>query len=101
MPKEMLSALVDYTQQEGSVAGLGASLGMRYVGKSYGDTFNQFPAPSVVLWDATVHYNLDKWVMQLNIANLFDREYLSRCSGTTQCFYGLRRAVNATLTRKF
>lgn len=101
VPKQMLSALVDYTQQDGSLAGLGASLGMRYVGKSYGDSFNQFPAPSVVLWDATVHYNLDKWVMQLNMANLLDKEYLSRCSSTAQCFYGLRRAANFTITRKF
>ncbi|MBN8886259.1 MAG: TonB-dependent siderophore receptor [Rudaea sp.] len=101
VPKQMLSGLVDYTQQEGSLAGLGASLGMRYVGKSYGDSFNQFPAPSVVLWDATVHYNLDKWVLQLNVANLFDREYLSRCSDATACYYGLRRAANFTITRKF
>ncbi|MGH8123705.1 MAG: TonB-dependent siderophore receptor, partial [Rudaea sp.] len=101
VPKNLLSALVDYTQQDGGFAGLGASLGARYVGSSFGDPANAYKAPSVVLWDATIHYNLDKWVMQLNLSNLFDKEYLSRCSSDAQCFYGLRRVINATVTRKF
>ncbi|HEY8010727.1 MAG TPA: TonB-dependent siderophore receptor [Rudaea sp.] len=101
VPKQLLSALVDYTEQDGRFAGLGASLGGRYVGSSYGDPANAYKAPSVVLWDATIHYNLDKWVMQLNLSNLFDKEYLSRCSSDAQCFYGLRRVINATVTRKF
>lgn len=98
VPKQMLSGLVDYTEASGR---LGASLGMRYVGESYGDPANAFRTPSVVLWDATVHYSMDKWLLQLNVANLFDRAYLSRCSSDSQCFYGLRRAVNLTLTRRF
>ena len=55
----------------------------------------------MTLWDATVHYNLDQWIMQLNFANLFDKEYVSRCSSDAQCFYGLRRVITATVTRKF
>ncbi len=98
VPKQMLSGLVDYTEASGR---LGASLGMRYVGQSYGDPANAYRTPSVVLWDATVHYTTYKWLLQLNVANLFDREYLSRCSSDAQCFYGLRRAVNLTLTRRF
>ncbi len=100
-PRQMASALVDFTQQAGSFAGLGASLGTRYVGSSYGDPANRFRAPAVMLWDATVHYNVGNWVMQLNLSNMFDKEYLSRCASDAQCFYGLRRAINATVTRKF
>ncbi len=100
-PRQMASALVDFTQQTGSLAGLGASLGARYVGSSYGDPANAFKAPSVVLWDATVHYNVGNWVMQLNLSNMFDKEYLSRCASDAQCFYGLRRAINASVTRRF
>jgi iron complex outermembrane receptor protein len=101
-PRRMASALVDYTDWSGTLAGLGASLGARYVGTSYGDPANAYRAPGVVLWDATVHYNLhDHWVMQLNLSNMFDKEYLSRCSSDVACYYGLRRVINLTVTRKF
>ncbi|MEO7052823.1 MAG: TonB-dependent siderophore receptor [Rhodanobacter sp.] len=101
-PRRMASALVDYTHWSGALAGLGASLGTRYVGTSYGDPANLYRAPGVVLWDATVHYNLhDHWVMQLNLSNMFDKEYLSRCSSDAACYYGLRRVINLTVTRKF
>jgi iron complex outermembrane recepter protein len=101
VPKNLVSALVDYTQQEGRFGGLGGSLGFRHIGSVYGDPANQFQTAGVTLWDATVHYNLDLWVMQLNFANLFDKEYVSRCSSDAQCFYGLRRVITATVTRKF
>jgi len=58
-------------------------------------------APGVTLWDSTIHYNIDQWVLQLNFSNLFDKEYVSRCSSDAQCFYGLRRVVMGTVTRKF
>ena len=101
VPKQLFSGLVDYTQQDGTLAGLGGSLGFRHVGSVYGDTANQFQTPGVTLWDATLHYNVNLWVMQLNFSNLFDEEYVSRCSNDTQCFYGLRRVITATVTRKF
>lgn len=101
VPKNLFSALVDYTQQEGTFAGLGGSLGFRHVSSVYGDPANLFKTDGVTLWDATLHYNLDQWVMQLNFANLFDKEYVSRCSSDAQCFYGLRRNITATVTRKF
>lgn len=100
-PRQMASALVDFTEQTGTFAGLGASLGARYVGSSYGDPANAYKAPSVLLWDATVHYNRGDWVMRLNLSNLFDKEYLSRCASDSQCFYGLRRAITASITRRF
>ena len=101
-PRRMASALVDYTDWSGTFSGLGASLGMRYVGPSFGDPANAYKAPGVVLWDATIHYNLrDQWVMQLNLSNMFDKEYLSRCSSDVACYYGLRRAIYMTVTRKF
>ena len=101
VPKDLFSGLVDYTQQEGTFAGLGGSLGFRYVGSVYGDPANQFKTPGVTLWDATIHYNYEQWLMQLNFSNLFDKEYVSRCSSDAQCFYGLRRVIMATVTRKF
>ncbi|HZX72578.1 MAG TPA: TonB-dependent siderophore receptor [Rhodanobacter sp.] len=101
-PRHVASALADYTMQAGTFAGLGASLGVRYVGSSYGDSLNspEFKAGSATLWDSTVHYNFGRdWAMQLNFANMFDRTYVSQCFSEAGCFYGLRRVVNFTITR--
>jgi len=101
VPKTLLSALADYTQQDGTFGGLGGSLGFRHVGTLYGDGANLYKSPAVTLWDATIHYNVNQWGLQLNFANLFDKEYVSRCSSDAQCFYGLRRVITASVTRKF
>lgn len=101
VPKNKLSGFVDYTQQTGIFAGLGAGLGVRYTSGYYGDAANTLRSKSVALFDAIVHYDTQDWRLQLNASNLFDRSYLSRCSDVTQCFYGLRRNMTVTLTRKF
>lgn len=101
VPKNKLSAFGDYTQQAGFLAGLGGGIGVRYTSDYYGDPANVFRTKSVTLFDAIVHYDTENWRLQLNASNLFDRTYLSRCSSTTQCFYGLRRNITFTLTRKF
>jgi len=48
-----------------------------------------------------VHYDFDKWRVSVTASNLFDHIYISQCSSTSDCFYGLRRNVIATVTRKF
>ena len=42
-----------------------------------------------------------KWRIAVEASNLFDKIYISQCSSETDCFYGLRRNVVMTLTRKF
>ncbi len=99
-PKRMASALVDYTQQSGPLAGLGASLGFRYMGASYGDGANTFRAPGATLWDSTVHYNLGQhWLMDLSLSNMFNKTYVAQCSSVSACYYGVKRVINFTVTR--
>lgn len=101
-PKRTGSALVDYTIRSGVLSGLGASVGFRYIGPSYGDSANTLKAPGNVIWDSTVHYAAgDAWKFDLSASNLFDRKYVARCSDVTQCFFGNRRVVNLTATRRF
>lgn len=47
-----------YTWYDGPLAGLGIGAGVRYVGETYGDTFNTFVIPSYALIDAAVSYDL-------------------------------------------
>ncbi len=100
-PKDQASLFADYTFQDGPVAGLGGGAGVRYIGSTYGDTANLWKDPSYTLVDAVVHYNLGKWALKVAASNLFDHIYIAQCSSESDCFYGLRRNVTATLSRKF
>ncbi len=101
VPRNKISGYADYTQQTGLFAGLGAGFGVRYTSDYYGNAANTLRSPPVALFDAILHYDTQDWRLQVNASNLLDRTYLSRCSDVTQCFYGLRRDVTVTLSRKF
>lgn len=105
-PRHKASALADYTFQDGTFAGLGASLGVRYTSDSAGNLAASyqpevFTNPAVTLWDASVHYDVDDWRLAISASNLFDEEYVARCYSTTNCFYGTRGVVIASATRRF
>lgn len=105
-PEHKASALVDYTFQDGPLAGLGGSLGVRYTSSSAGNIPAWYAAdvmtnPSVTLWDASLHYDRADWRLALTASNLFDEEYVARCQSMANCFYGTRRVVVGSLTRRF
>lgn len=104
-PRHKLTGLVDYTLQEGNLAGLGFGLGGRHLSASAGSLLGQWNAQVIhtkpsTLWDAIVHYNRDQWRLALNVTNLFDKEYVGRCEGISNCIYGQGRQVIATFTWK-
>lgn len=99
--KHKASLLLDYTLQEGGLRGLGGAFGVRYLGSIYGDPANQWETPSVTLYDAVVHYDTLNWRLAVSASNLSDKEYVARCSSAIDCFYGTKRNVIASVTRKF
>lgn len=103
VPKNKLSLLADYTFQDGPLGGFGFSGGMRYMSDSFGTTNNDptLRTPGVTLLDVVLHYDRANWHAALNGSNITDKEYLSRCSSVSQCFFGLRRNVTFTIDRKF
>jgi len=105
-PRHKLSALVDYTFQDGALAGLGGSFGARYTSKTAGNLPSAFQAavftnPSVTLFDASVHYDVADWRLAVTASNLFDKEYVARCYSLSNCFFGTRRVVTASVRRSF
>lgn len=100
VPKSVASFLVDYTFQTGPLAGFGAGIGARYRGTQFGDDLNQFKSDAVTMYDAIVHYDSANWRVSLNASNFTDKIYVDRCSDYTSCFYGTRRLVTVSLTRK-
>jgi len=100
-PKHKLSLFVDYTIQTGSLGGLGFGFGGRYLSSSFGDNANIYKMPSTTLFDAAIHYDLPNWRFAINGSNIFDKEYVGRCSGAVNCIYGQTRHITGTITRKF
>lgn len=101
-PRHVASLWVDYTQRTGWAKGLGGGVGVRYIGKSYGDALNTFEVPEVWLMDAALHYTLDQhWRFSITANNLLDKEYVGQCGSATTCYYGYRRNVIGTATYRF
>ena len=101
VPDMLLSALVDYTFQEGRFAGLGIGLGARYRGNQFGDTLNNWKSDDVTVWDAIIRYDTKDWRVSLNASNFTDKQFVDRCSHAGSCFYGTRRLITAGVLRKF
>lgn len=101
VPDMLVSALVDYTFQDGPMAGFGFGLGLRHRGEMYGDPDNLFKSDDVTMFDAILHYDTANWRFALNASNFTDEIFVDRCSSTSNCFYGTRRLVTGSVTRKF
>jgi iron complex outermembrane receptor protein len=106
-PRHSAAVWADYTFHRGPLDGFGLAGGVRHLSELPGNTTNTFYVPSVTLFDAAVHYDfagLDPrfkgYSFQLNATNLFDKTYVTYCQDIG-CYYGLRRAVIATLRYKW
>ncbi len=110
-PKHKASIFADYTFQRGALAGFGLGGGARYHSKSAGSlpsgTFPAVPIGTTVttgaatLFDAIVHYDLPGWRFAVNASNLFDRNYIARCTGLYGCVYGQARQILGTVIKRF
>ena len=101
VPDMLVSGLADYTFQEGPMAGFGFGLGLRYRGQMFGDGANLWQSDSVTVYDAILHYDTRDWRFVVNASNFTDEIFVDRCSSASSCFYGTRRLVTGSVTRKF
>jgi iron complex outermembrane receptor protein len=90
------SAWAKYQFFDGALDGLSIGGGVRYIGETYGDNFEQNKVPSYTLYDATVSYRFADYKLQVAAKNVFDKEYVATCN--YYCYYGDRRNVIASLT---
>jgi iron complex outermembrane recepter protein len=84
-------------------AGLRMGAGVRYVGQSVSEnTALRYETDSYTLADLMLAYRLSEALdLQLNVRNITDKEYLTSCLTRGDCFPGVRRTVNASLTYSF
>ena len=99
MPKHQASLWGKYRFSIGSVNGLSAGAGVRWLGD-----FQDGDAPrtsSVTLVDAMLAYETPSWRYAINANNLFDKTYVSTCLSRGDCWYGSRRSIVASATYRF
>jgi len=77
VPRHHASAWSTYELQAGDWQGLGFGAGVYYVGAREANLPNTYRLPGYVRTDASVSYRSGPWRTQLNVANLFDRRYVT------------------------
>ncbi|MDR8052405.1 TonB-dependent siderophore receptor [Burkholderia cenocepacia] len=96
LPRQMASMWADWTWHTGALADFGIGGGVRYQSASAGAPNNSLTVPSATLYDLALHYDLPRWRFALNVANLFDRRYVSGCQSYNVCVFGNERTVLAS-----
>jgi len=77
----------------------GIGLGFLYQDESFADSDNEVTLPSYVRFDAAAYYNInDSYSLQLNIENLFDRDFFPSAHSNDNITVGA--PINAKLTLK-
>jgi iron complex outermembrane recepter protein len=84
----------------GDSRSLTAGGGVRFTDGSW-DGNDILKTPSYTLYDAMFSYEFRTWRLALNVANLTDKVHVTTCLARGDCFYGLRRAVTATVSYRF
>ncbi|AXL53850.1 TonB-dependent receptor [Paraburkholderia caffeinilytica] len=97
-PRQMASLWTDWTWHTGALAGFGIGAGIRYQSALAGAPDNSLTIASDTLYDAALHYRTRDWRFALNVANLFDRHYVSGCQSYAVCVFGNERTVLANAT---
>lgn len=88
LPEQQASVFVQYKVPEGALEGITLGGGVRYIGSSYADEENTLKVPAVALADLKLGYEKDNWGVDLNVTNLFDKNYVAGCQGVFVCGYG-------------
>ena len=77
VPRHHASLWSHYEVQQGAWQGLGFGAGVYYVGAREANLPNTYRLPGYVRVDAALSYRSGAWRTQLNVANLFDRRYVT------------------------
>jgi iron complex outermembrane receptor protein len=100
-PRNQTSFLADYTVPNGKLAGLGGNFGVRFVGKSAGDTLNTILIPNYTLLDAALRFGFHGMDFGVNATNLTNRRYVATCTSLAYCGYGFARNVIGSAKYRF
>lgn len=104
VPDWLASLFLNQQFRTGAVAGLGFGGGVRYTGRSWGDTNNTLRIPDYTLFDLFARYEfgladpaLEGLSLSVNARNIADKRFVATCTATSACYYGQGRSVTARL----
>lgn len=99
-PMHQLSLWLDY-DASALVKGLTVGGGIRYVSESFSTQDNLRITPSHSVADIAVTYEARNFDVNVNVSNLFDRDYYGVCYDGYGCAKGEGRAIKVSLSRRF
>ncbi|MBX9257858.1 TonB-dependent receptor [Desmonostoc muscorum CCALA 125] len=100
-PDHSFNLWTTYEIQQGKLQGLGAGIGLFFVGDRAGDLANTYELPSYVRTDAAIFYNRDRFRVALNFKNIFDVDYFESALTSSRVFYGQPFTVQGTISWRF
>ncbi len=100
-PKHQANLWLDYR-----LNALTSSVGVRHYRDIQTDRANTHTLPSYTLVDMALHYDLGRLgdgdaYVQLNVNNLFDKEYVASCNSLEFCYFGAERSIKASFGYRF
>lgn len=104
--KHNISLRTAYSFNEGTLTGLTAGAGLRYVGNSKIDGTDYVSnkgtkVPSYTVVDLFARYSInDNWSAQVNLDNVGNRKYIAACDGF-YCYYGEGISAVGSISYKF
>lgn len=99
VPRKTANILANY-RFDGELKAWGAGFGVRYVGEKT-STSSTYIVPAYTVADANISYQGQGYRVQLNIKNLFDKEYFAGATSTYWVPVGNPRAVMLKTTFDF
>ncbi len=100
-PEHSFNLWTTYEIKQGELQGLGAGIGLFFVGDRAGDLDNTYDVPSYVRTDAAIFYNKDRFRVALNFKNLFDVDYFESALSSSRVYYGQPFTVQGTISWQF
>ncbi|ASM71000.1 MULTISPECIES: TonB-dependent siderophore receptor [Roseobacteraceae] len=99
-PSHQLALWLDY-DASAFVQGLTVGAGIRYSSDSFSTQDNGRITPSHTIADMSMTYAADNFNVNLNVSNLFDRDYYGVCYDGYGCVKGEGRIIKMSLSRQF
>ncbi|WP_046992846.1 TonB-dependent receptor, partial [Aliarcobacter butzleri] len=102
IPKNSASVLLMWEDNINATSSYGFGSGVTYVGKKAGNYNNDFYLPDYTTVKLVSYYNVNKNLnFQLNVDNLFDKEYIASSYDISWLTVGNPRTATLSMTYKF
>ena len=99
-PPHQVALWFDY-DAENFVQGLSVGAGVRYVSAFYATQSNGRKTAGYALADLSLKYEMPEMTVNLDVNNLFDKDYEGLCYDSYGCTKGQGRVISLSLSREF